>query len=94
MKEKRPGSGKRSFRIEWEESEDGRGSLFLFGVRSIGVYENDRKSFQTAGGVLTVNGRNVHVLTFRSGAVGLVGEISAVSFDKDGFRKGREDAAD
>ena len=82
MNEKGRGGGKRAFRIEWEESRDGQGSLYLFGVESIGTYENDRKSFQTVNGILTVNGRDLSILTFRSGAVGLVGEISGITYEK------------
>ena len=74
---------RRAFRLEWEETEDGRGTVYLFGVSAIGEYAEERKSFQTSKGTVGIIGKGLSVLTYRSGTVELMGEIAEITYQKE-----------
>lgn len=73
--------GRRGFRLEWEGTKDGNGTLYLFGVDSFGEYEERRKGFLTGAGSVSVIGDNLLIQTFRSGGVEVNGRIRGVTFD-------------
>ena len=77
---KKTGGGRGGFRLEWEESKSGVGTLYLFGVERFGEYADDCKCFQTGVGRIAVKGGRLLVGTFRSGAVEVCGEIGSVTY--------------
>lgn len=92
MKRREPTGGtRRIVRVEWEFASDGRGRVYLFGVRSFGDYGNDRTCFQTGAGCVTVSGEELTVRTFCSGGVELTGRIDSVTVTG---REGKDRAAD
>jgi len=83
---------RRRFRLEWSgDPEDGL--LYLFGVDSFGEYAEDRKSFLTGAGKVTVVGKGIRVSTFRSGGVEIRGRIRGVKLD-DGEKRTDTRASD